>query len=482
MVDTTGYYQSIREDPDAVNQSDDDEAIKELEYLLSLTINAANAGEEEPGISNITTGEFSIIPGSEYILKVSKKGYAGDQEEELQIPLTSGVKYNFNTDPEAISDYHNKLNELLENRKDILVKEGQSINVSLLSKELNMKEDEEYTFNLFPDSSHIVFPATLDSLLTTIFLKNETIQLSGKEQLMINFPYASRKAVNIQTEIKYLQDNFIAAEYNLDIDTIPFFSEIVVDTTGYYLRYQHPVFTQSDQSSSRYTIGNENSKTNPGIIFRVQIAASRRSIPQRELLKKYKGGREIGLFKEEGWYKYYIAETPTYFEAKQIMIDCGVEDAFIAAYDQNNKLALKDAMLRQYQQRMKERGRVIHDSILSIVIINFEFDKFSLHAAEEKDLDELVIEKLNEDKNYYVEIDGHTDVLGSEIYNYGLSDERALFVKELLIKKGIEENRIKTFSFGETQLLKACGELDDCDDSVHRVNRRVEIVIFSPAN
>ncbi len=449
---------------------------KELGYILSIKINTSDT-DDDIDISSITTEGFSIIPGSEYILKIGKKGHTAEQERHLEIPLTGGIKYNFNNDSTAISDYRNKLNELLEKRKGIGVDKDRSINISLLSKELQIEEGEEYTFNLFPDSSHSEFPVTADSLITKLFIKDEIIQLTGDEQLNINMPYTSDQAVNIQTEIEYLDDNFNASEYNLEIDTIPFFSEITIDTTGLYLRYSDP-----DAFFENSIISDEDTKRPPDIIFRVQIAASRKAIPQTKLSNIYRGDKKIMMFEEEGWHKYYIAEAPTYFEAKQVLNDCGVDDAFIAAYKANNKLSLKDAMLQQYQKRMKESGRVIHDSIISIVIVNFDFDEFTLSPDEESYLDELVIKELNENSNYYVEINGHTDIRGSDIYNYGLSDERAAFVKELLVKKGIDKNRITTFSFGEAQLLKACDQPDDCDESVHRVNRRVEIVLFSPLN
>ena len=99
---------------------------------------------------------------------------------------------------------------------------------------------------------------------------------------------------------------------------------------------------------------------------------------------------------------------------------------------------------------------------------------------EEKYLQELVIDKMKEINKSYVTINGHTDIRGSDVYNFGLSNERAKFVKDLLIRHGIHESRIKTFSFGESQVLKSCDIPVDCDESVHQVNRRVEIVLFLP--
>jgi outer membrane protein OmpA-like peptidoglycan-associated protein len=49
-----------------------------------------------------------------------------------------------------------------------------------------------------------------------------------------------------------------------------------------------------------------------------------------------------------------------------------------------------------------------------------------------------------------VEIQGHTDSFGVEIYNKDLSERRALSVKKYLTKNGVDEKRLTTVGFGET--------------------------------
>ncbi len=80
----------------------------------------------------------------------------------------------------------------------------------------------------------------------------------------------------------------------------------------------------------------------------------------------------------------------------------------------------------------------------------FDFDKAILRAEGKAKLDELVA-KAGQIKLEVILAVGHTDRLGSAGYNQKLSERRANAVKEYLVAKGIEANRIYTEGKGETQ-------------------------------
>jgi len=128
---------------------------------------------------------------------------------------------------------------------------------------------------------------------------------------------------------------------------------------------------------------------------------------------------------------------------------------------------------------MSGMGITLKDSVINVVMLNFEFDKYTLRPNDEFYLSELILNELNKNPLNYLVINGHTDIRGSKSYNYTLAEERAKFVKVLLLQKGVSKDKIKTFSFGENQVLKACKTPETCDESVHQVNRRVEIVVFA---
>ena len=67
---------------------------------------------------------------------------------------------------------------------------------------------------------------------------------------------------------------------------------------------------------------------------------------------------------------------------------------------------------------------------------------------------------------------GHTDSVGSDVYNQKLSVKRAEAVKAYLVSKGIEKNRVYTEGRGEKQPVA-----DNKTKEGQAKNRRVEIEV-----
>lgn len=68
----------------------------------------------------------------------------------------------------------------------------------------------------------------------------------------------------------------------------------------------------------------------------------------------------------------------------------------------------------------------------------------------------------------------HADSRGTEAFNLDLSKARAEAVIAYLGKSGIESKRISSKFVGESQPLNDCGDLSDCDDLLHQINRTAE--------
>ncbi|MBI4524393.1 MAG: OmpA family protein [Deltaproteobacteria bacterium] len=110
--------------------------------------------------------------------------------------------------------------------------------------------------------------------------------------------------------------------------------------------------------------------------------------------------------------------------------------------------------------------RVERTIILDNVL--FDFDKSAIKPDGAKILDRLVVFlKENPDKN--VTFEGHTDWIGTEKYNQGLSERRAASAKNYIAKKGIDPKRITTRGFGETKPIA-----DNKTKEGRAKNRRVE--------
>jgi outer membrane protein OmpA-like peptidoglycan-associated protein len=101
---------------------------------------------------------------------------------------------------------------------------------------------------------------------------------------------------------------------------------------------------------------------------------------------------------------------------------------------------------------------------------HFAFDKSNL-TAQAKDTLQQVVRTLQAYPDAKIEIEGHTDSVGSETYNQALSERRALSVKNYLISQGIAERRITTRGFGESQPVA-----DNATAEGRTENRRVVII------
>ncbi|AFL82909.1 outer membrane protein/peptidoglycan-associated (lipo)protein [Belliella baltica DSM 15883] len=104
--------------------------------------------------------------------------------------------------------------------------------------------------------------------------------------------------------------------------------------------------------------------------------------------------------------------------------------------------------------------------------IFFDFDKDDLKPESRSSLRRL-ISFMNDNPSVEILIAGHTDNVGSEVYNKDLSLRRAESVKEFLILNGIIEGRLGTKGFGSAK------PVSNNDTSENRaLNRRITISIL----
>ena len=86
----------------------------------------------------------------------------------------------------------------------------------------------------------------------------------------------------------------------------------------------------------------------------------------------------------------------------------------------------------------------------------------------------MLAEFLQRNADLKVELAGHTDNVGSESYNLKLSAERAESVRNALIDKGIDANRLTAKGYGASQPIVPN------DTEEHRaLNRRTEMIIIN---
>lgn len=105
----------------------------------------------------------------------------------------------------------------------------------------------------------------------------------------------------------------------------------------------------------------------------------------------------------------------------------------------------------------------------------FAFDKAEVITPAAK-LDEIAAALQADTSVTNVEITGYTDRLGSEKYNQALSERRANAVREYLIGKGIDGNRLRAIGKGEANPLVECNQKNRAQlIACLEPNRRVEV-------
>lgn len=111
---------------------------------------------------------------------------------------------------------------------------------------------------------------------------------------------------------------------------------------------------------------------------------------------------------------------------------------------------------------------------LATSTVFFDFDSSVVRSSEQGKVD-AVAAFLAGAPGTALEIEGHTDERGTEEYNRALGERRALAVREALIARGVNADRLFTISFGEDRPA-----VDGHDESAWSRNRRAEFVVLTP--
>lgn len=110
----------------------------------------------------------------------------------------------------------------------------------------------------------------------------------------------------------------------------------------------------------------------------------------------------------------------------------------------------------------------------TIVLNNLIFarGKAAIDPKSYPELDE-VAQMMKENSRIEIQLEGHTDNVGSPNANLKLSEERVESVKKYLVSQGVHKNRIKTQAFGGSQPLR-----NEMTPEARAMNRRVEMRIL----
>ena len=160
-------------------------------------------------------------------------------------------------------------------------------------------------------------------------------------------------------------------------------------------------------------------------------------------------------------------------------VESQVEATQTRVKDHDTRIAELDKTTREALERAQAAGKLAEGKFVYSLVLSDDAVKFPLNGHEiSKDAEDKLkdfAERLkSENKNVYLEVQGHTDSTGAKLYNYRLGEERAEAVRRYLNKQGIALNRMSTISYGKDE------PVDSNKTKVGRAkNRRVVVVVLA---
>ncbi|RON08390.1 porin [Pseudomonas brassicacearum] len=107
--------------------------------------------------------------------------------------------------------------------------------------------------------------------------------------------------------------------------------------------------------------------------------------------------------------------------------------------------------------------------------VKFDFNKAVVKPNSYGDVKNLA-DFMKQYPNTTTVVEGHTDSVGPDAYNQRLSQKRADAVKQVLVKDGVEANRIHSVGYGKSRPIA-----DNATEAGRTANRRVEAQVEATA-
>jgi len=134
----------------------------------------------------------------------------------------------------------------------------------------------------------------------------------------------------------------------------------------------------------------------------------------------------------------------------------------------------QEALQRAQEAGKLAQGKLLYETVLTDEKVKFGFDTSDLSPEAKAALDEFASQLASQNKGVYIEIQGHTDSVGSDNYNEELGLLRAEAVRRYLSQQHkFPLHRINVISYGETAPIA-----DNGNRQGRSQNRRVALVVL----
>ncbi len=141
--------------------------------------------------------------------------------------------------------------------------------------------------------------------------------------------------------------------------------------------------------------------------------------------------------------------------------------------DEIEALIIKHIPKEVVKEVVVEKPAEVKQSNCVLFGVNFEFDKATL-TPESYPILLYAVQNLSETPDTKIEIQGHTDNIGSDQYNLKLSERRAQTVRDYLVSKGIDPSRLTVKGYGESMPVA-----DNSTPEGRAQNRRIEFKVLN---
>src|SRR5207253_2807524 len=132
----------------------------------------------------------------------------------------------------------------------------------------------------------------------------------------------------------------------------------------------------------------------------------------------------------------------------------------------------REALQRAEAAGKLAEGKFVFSQVLSDDSMKFPVSRANLSPEAQARLDAFIEKLKTDNRNVYIEVQGHTDATGSKDYNYRLGQERAEAVRRYLNEHGVALNRIGTISYGADVPVAS-----NTNRAGRQANRRVMLIV-----
>ncbi len=170
-----------------------------------------------------------------------------------------------------------------------------------------------------------------------------------------------------------------------------------------------------------------------------------------------------------------ISEVETDVEKNQEEISSlHKKDAELESQMSKISATAQDALARAEEAGKLAKGEFLYEVTLTDEDVKFGFDRYELSDEAKAAIDDFGAKIKQENEDVYIEIQGHTDNIGTEKYNLELGYKRAEQVMRYLnMQHGFPLHRMNVISYGEYKPL-----VENDSKDARAKNRRVTLVVL----